>query len=156
MPKTNRRGAAIKDPLGEKPVGRFAVEFVVANQDDKTRQRLGQLKPEEVRQITISGVVDSGATRLVLPKAVVDQLGLTRLDKVKVRYADGRTAKRDLVQQVFVELLGRKSVFTATSEPGRETALIGAFVLEELDFLIDPTKQRLVPRDPDFIISEIE
>jgi hypothetical protein len=33
---------------------------------------------------------------------------------------------------------------------------IGAHVLEELDFLVDCEKQRLVPRDPKFIVSEIE
>ena len=27
----------------------------------------------------------------------------------------------------------------------------GAFVLEELDFLVDYTNQRLLPRDPDFV-----
>jgi len=29
-------------------------------------------------------------------------------------------------------------------------------VLEDLDFLVDCNKQRLVPRDPDFVVSEIE
>jgi hypothetical protein len=41
-------------------------------------------------------------------------------------------------------------------EPKRDSALIGAIVLEELDLLIDNTRQRLVPRDPRFIVSEIE
>jgi hypothetical protein len=37
-----------------------------------------------------------------------------------------------------------------------ETALIGAIVLEDLDLLVDCTKQKLYPRDPDFVVSEIE
>ena len=41
-------------------------------------------------------------------------------------------------------------------EPGRESALIGAIVLEDLDFLVDCAGQRLVPRDPKHIISEVE
>ena len=36
----------------------------------------------------------------------------------------------------------------AISEPGREDALIGSLVLETLDFLVDPLKERLIPRDP--------
>jgi hypothetical protein len=54
------------------------------------------------------------------------------------------------------ELLGHDGVFTAVVEPKRKTALIGAIVLEDLVFLVDRTLQQLVPRDPRFIVSEIE
>jgi hypothetical protein len=37
---------------------------------------------------------------------------------------------------------------TAIIEPKRETALIGAIVLEYLDLLVDCTAQKVVPRDP--------
>jgi hypothetical protein len=60
------------------------------------------------------------------------------------------------VDGVHLTLLGRSSVFKASVEPRRTTALIGAFVLEDLDFLVDPTHQRLFPRDPNMIISEAE
>jgi hypothetical protein len=53
-------------------------------------------------------------------------------------------------------LQGRDSIFKAAVEPKRDTALIGAIVLEDLDFLVDCEKQRLVPRDPRFIVSEAE
>lgn len=51
---------------------------------------------------------------------------------------------------------GRSSVFNAIVEPGRNSALIGAIVLEDLDLLVDCTSQTLRPRDPNQIISEIE
>jgi hypothetical protein len=57
---------------------------------------------------------------------------------------------------VRLHLQGRDGIFTAVVEPKRDTALIGAIVLEDLDFLVDCQKQRLVPRDPDFVVSEIE
>ncbi|MCI0740790.1 MAG: hypothetical protein L0Y72_17200 [Gemmataceae bacterium] len=60
------------------------------------------------------------------------------------------------MRNASLKLLGRHSVFNATLEPKRETALIGAIVLEDLDLLVDSTKQRLYPRDPDFVVSEIE
>ena len=49
-----------------------------------------------------------------------------------------------------------KPLFEVTLEAKRDTALIGAIVLEDLDFLVDCEKQRLVPRDPKFILSEAE
>src|SRR5207249_9452139 len=101
-------------------------------------------------------IVDSGATRLVLPQSVVKKLGLTMTSRVKVRYADERTVTRDAVGDVHVRILDREGTFTAVVEPNRRRALIGAIVLEDLDFLVDCTHQRLVPRDPRFVVSEIE
>jgi predicted aspartyl protease len=141
---------------GVNGVGRFSIEFEVANYDDLAAVRRGVLPLERVRRLTISGVVDSGASRLVLPQAVVRQLGLPVMGKVKVRYADGRTGTRNAAEGVYVEILGRHGTFTAIVEPKRKSALVGAIVLEDLDYLVDCTNQRLVPRDPDFVVSEIE
>jgi hypothetical protein len=79
----------------------------------------------------------------------------SKKNKVKVRYADGRRALRTEVGAVHLSLQGRDDVFSAIVEPKRDTALIGAIVLEALDFLVDCGKQRLVPRDPDYILAEI-
>jgi predicted aspartyl protease len=141
---------------GAKEVGRFAVQFEVANHVDVVDAQRGLLPPDKVRRLTLSGVVDSGATRLVLPAKVVQQLGLPPQGKVKVRYANNETATRDAVKGVHVQLLGRDGVFTAVVEPKRRTALIGAIVLEDLDFVVDCTGQRLVPRDPRYVVSELE
>ncbi len=48
------------------------------------------------------------------------------------------------------------SPINAVVEPDRESALVGAIVLEALDLLVDCTHQRLVPRDPRYVVSEIE
>lgn len=137
-------------------MGRFAVEIEVANNDDVVEALRGHLDPAKVRKQKIKGVVDSGAARLVLPASVVKQLGLRVTGKIKVRYADRRASRRSQVEGVYLELLGRHSVFNATVEPKRDTALIGAIVREDLDLLVDCTHQRLYPRDPRFVVSEIE
>jgi predicted aspartyl protease len=142
--------------ISEEKMGRFKVEIELANNDDVILAKKGHLAPDKVRRVKIQGVVDSGATRLVLPLVVIRQLGLEPTSKVKVRYADGRSAKRDRVNGVYLQLLGRDSVFNATVEPKRDTALIGAIVLEDLDLLVDCSNLRLVPRDPKYVVSEIE
>ncbi len=139
-----------------KSVGRFSVDLEIANNDDLALVRRGLLAATEVRRETIRGVVDSGATKLVLPADVVKRLGLPLGKPVKVTYADGRKAKRNRAEEVFVELLGRHGTFTAVVEPGRETALVGAIVLEDLDLLVDCVAQQLVPRDPRGETFEIE
>jgi predicted aspartyl protease len=140
-----------------KTMGRFAVEVEIVNNRDLANAASGHIAAGQVRRCMIQGVVDPDATELVLPQAVTKELGLPiKKNKIKVRYADGRRTLRTQVDDVRVYLLGRDAVFNAIVEPKRDTALIGALVLESLDYLVDCKKQRLVPRDPDYILSEIE
>lgn len=137
-------------------MGRFSVEIEVANNSDVELSKLGYVDPGKVRRARVRGVVDTGATRLVLPLSVVQHLGLPVTGQLGVRYADGRTAQRDRVDGVHLTFLGRDSVFNAVVEPNRDAALIGAIVLEDLDLIVDCSAQKLMPRDPKGIISEIE
>ena len=140
----------------QKKMGRFSVEVELSNGTDVVRAEIGVISPKEIRRTMIRGVVDSGATRLVIPEAVAKQLGLPISGGGQVRYAGGRTAYREMARQVYLKYAGREGVFTAVVEPARESALIGAIVMEDLDLLIDCSNQRLIPRDPNQIISEIE
>jgi clan AA aspartic protease len=141
---------------GANGVGRFSVDLAVANYGDLALAERGLLPPDKVRRQTISGVVDSGAAKLVLPRTVVKQLGLPLGDKIQVRYADGRRVQRRVAEGAYVELLGRHGTFTVIIEPKRTSALIGAIVLEDLDLLVDCQHERLVPRDPHGPVYEIE
>jgi predicted aspartyl protease len=140
----------------EPTMGRFSIEVELANLADVLGATNGQLSPEKVRRAIVRGVVDTGATRLVLPESVVNQLGLEIAGTIKVNYADSRTAERAIVRYVQLKYRGREGAFSATVEPDRQTALIGAIVLEDLDFVVDCTAGRLVPRDPKQVVSEEE
>jgi predicted aspartyl protease len=137
-------------------MGRVTVDFVAANNRDVVSLADGDRVLDHVKHLVVSGVVDSGAMRLVLPQRVVDGLGLKVDGETMVRYADNRREKRRMVSNVWLELLGRHSVFTAVVEPNRNDALIGAIVLEELDLLVDCPTQSLYPREPDSTLTEIE
>ena len=137
-------------------VGRFSVECQLANYREVLRAEDGFMPPDQVHRTTVSGVVDTGATRLVLPPSAVTALGLPETGQISIRYADRRRETRAIVANVQLEIQGRSGVFTAVVEPGRTTALIGAIVLEELDFVPDCTRQVLLPRDPNGLVAEIE
>jgi predicted aspartyl protease len=140
----------------EPSMGRFSVDLELVNDWDLAAVAAKALEPAAVRRATVRGVVDTGATRLVIPEAVGRQLGLTPTGRVRVRYADGRAEERPVVEHIRLSYAGRSSVFNGVLEPARDTALIGAIVLEDLDLIVDCTNQRLVPRDPNIIVSEIE
>ncbi|MCH5372784.1 MAG: hypothetical protein JJ992_02320 [Planctomycetes bacterium] len=141
---------------GQEEMGRFSVELVIAdNREIIFAERSGRASTT-VKHVAVSGVVDSGAARLVLPESVVSGLQLQENGETTVRYADQRREKRRMVANVWLELLGRHGVFSAVVEPNRSDALIGAIVLEELDLLVDFGTQSLYPREPDSILTEIE
>jgi predicted aspartyl protease len=140
----------------EKKMGRIDVTVKLANYEDVLLKEKGKLGSQRVRTAECIGIIDTGAARLVLPKRLADELGLTPAGTANVRYADQRKAKRVMVKNVSLELNGRSSVFSAIVEPKRETALIGAIVLEELDLVADCATQSIHPRDPRGIVSEIE
>ena len=137
-------------------MGRFSVEIVIANNREVVTAELGADIPSSITRLTLSGVVDSGALRLVLPQRVVAELQLQADGETMVRFADGRREKRTLVSNVWRQHAGRHGVFSAVVEPNRDDALIGAIVLEELDLLVDCGTQSLYPREPDLVLSEIE
>ena len=137
-------------------MSRTIIRFEVSNYADVQATEDGRLPADQVRKVWMNGVVDTGASRLVLPKAVVDQLGLPLYARSTVRYADQRTAERDVVKHAYVVLVNRGGVFKAVVEPDRTDALIGAIVMEDLDLLVDCTGQKVVPRDPHTLVTEIE
>src|SRR5438128_793179 len=110
----------------EPNVGRFSVEIELANDMDLTRAESGDIAQDQVRRTVLRGVVDSGATRLVIPESVAKALGLKIAGSTKVRYADQRFADRDIAERIRLSYGGRSSVFNAIVEPARESALIGA------------------------------
>lgn len=137
-------------------MGRFSVEVELSNNDDLAAARRGIIAADQVRRVRIRGVVDSGATRLVIPTKVAEHLRVGFRGAATVRYADGRSAQLDIAREIHLSFGDREGVFNAIVEPDRESALIGAIVMEDLDLLIDCTTGKFVPRDPKQIISEIE
>lgn len=142
--------------LKDDSMGCFSAGIELANNDDIVRALAGDISDEDIRHLTIRGVADSGATRLVIPESVARKLGLRVLSDMTVRYADGRIAQRQMAIGIHLTCARRSSVFNAIIEPGRDSALIGAIVLEDLDLVVDCTHQTLSPRDPNGIISVIE
>src|ERR1041384_1448825 len=103
----------------EIPMGRFSVEIELSNHEDLILAENGHIRPEQVRRARISGVVDTGAARLVIPAFVAQQLGVETSGNAKVRYADGHTAERAIAKNVHLAYGGRDSVFSAVVEPDR-------------------------------------
>lgn len=139
-------------------MGQVKVKLALTNAYDEEMARRGLIKRNAIRRAEVDAIVDTGATRLVLPGPIARQLGLRVLGQVTVRYADDRNAVRDLVGIVVVKVMGRRTQVDAIIEPHKTYALLGQIPLEALDFHVDPLGQRLLPNPdfPDLPLSEMQ
>ena len=132
------------------------MDVELTNNEEWILAKRGVIPQDDVRSCVIDGWVDTGATRVVIPKFVADSLGLKSVTKTGVKFADGLREQRDVVGNLRLKVCDRESVFRAIVEPGREDVLIGAIVLEDLDLLADPRTQTCYPRDPEQLLTEAE
>ncbi len=92
----------------------------------------------------IEALVDTGATYTVVPRDVLERLGITLRFRRHFRVADGRVVEVD-VAWVCIRAEGQSAFSScASGEPGMD-ALLGAVTLEGLGLGVDPANQRLVP-----------
>ncbi len=124
-------------------MGEVVVKVKLTNYRDFLAFRDGNLSQDQVRVLEADAGVDTGAVQLVLPPAIVAQLGLSRLSTQVAQYANGLEEEVDVSEAVEIEILGRR-----TSEEalilGHEI-LIGQTVLEKTDLLVDCNGRQLVP-----------
>ncbi|MFQ3597236.1 MAG: hypothetical protein SNJ66_02735 [Chloroherpetonaceae bacterium] len=110
------------------------------------------------RAIELDAKIETGATLLVLPGEVADELKFPFVRKTPVKYADESRAEKDVVGAVELEICGRKAWFEAIVEPKKSYALVGAIVMETLDLIVEPRSLGVYPnpRSPEAPLTEIE
>jgi clan AA aspartic protease len=137
-------------------MGEVRVKVKLTNAGDEVMVRRGLLPADQVRHFEADALVDSGAVRSVLPRHVVQLLGLATVGRTRATYANDRTEDVDIAEVVGIDINGRRTT-EETLVLGSEV-LIGQTVLESLDLLIDCTNRRVVgnPAHPDQPVIKIK
>ena len=91
----------------------------------------------------IEALVDTGATYTVIPRDVLERLGIAPQFR-RFRVADGRVVELDMAV-VMVRLEGQTLPTICIFGEEGMNALLGAVTLEEFGLGVDPANQRLVP-----------
>lgn len=112
---------------------------------------------EPLNSIEIEAVIDTGATMVVLPQNMVDELGLRKIREAKVRYGNNKTETKSIYGVVTIEIKGRTGNFDVLVEAEGSQPLIGQVVLEVLDLVVDPRTRTLIPNpmSPEMPMVEI-
>ncbi len=112
---------------------------------------------DQTKSAEIEAVIDTGATMVVLPQDIVDNLGLKKIRETKVRYANNKTELKSIYGVVTIEIKGRTGNFDVLAEAEGSQPLIGQVVLEILDLVVDPRTRTLAPNpmSPEMPMVEI-
>jgi clan AA aspartic protease len=140
-----RDGNLAQISLKAEPMGRVVETIKLTNVFDPSRS------------VEMQALVDTGATMLVVPIDIAEQMGLQKVRDVEVQYANGEIASKTIFGIVRVDLKGRFGNFDVLAESAGSQALIGQIVLEELDLVVDLKKRALAPnpKSPDVPLLEI-
>jgi len=93
---------------------------------------------------TLDFLIDSGAIYSVVPRAVLDRLGIKPLTRQEFRLADGSTIARDKGGALF-KYGDRIGVADVIFGEEADSLLLGAFTLEALGLSLDPLRRELKP-----------
>ena len=141
---------------GGKGMGYVHADIQLTNEDDLAFRRRGWAAENEIRRITTSALVDSGAYDLVINNEIQEQLQLPVLGKRLVKLADETIVEVDVVGPVEVRFESRTTIVTALLLPNTEEVLLGAIPLEGLDVIIDPLRERLLVNPPETTNAKIK
>jgi len=104
---------------------------------------LTNVRDDALAPIAVNALVDTGAVHLCIPEAIAVQLKLEEIERRQVTIADGTTKSVPNVGPVKVSM-GNRSCFTGAMVLGNQ-ALLGAIPMEDMDLVVSPHRQTVVP-----------
>lgn len=124
-------------------MGEVRVRVRLSSATDVESAKKGLIDPETVRSCEVEALVDTGATKSVIPPDIADRLGLTILRQTLGKLADGRRIPAGLSSAILFEMYDRATVEGAYVLG--DEVLIGQTVLESMDLLVDCPNRRVIP-----------
>jgi clan AA aspartic protease len=125
-------------------MGEVRTKVKLINLRDQNVADGGFMPQDQVRQLTVDAVVDTGAWTLVINEETREKLGLRVMETAEAGIAGGGTIPGGITEYVEVRWKDRRTSCEALVLPDEEDVLLGAFPLEGLDLTINPKKQEVV------------
>lgn len=125
-------------------MGMVYADITLINGDDLALAKRHIIGEEEVRQMTVNMIVDSGAYQMAINENIQAQLDISFIEKRKLIMADGSVKEFDVVGPIHVKFKNRTAICSAVVLDGDNEPLLGAIPMEEMDVIIHPRRQELL------------
>jgi clan AA aspartic protease len=130
-------------------MGFIYAEIELISVDDLALHRRGFIATEDIKRVTVSALVDSGAYSLVIPNHVKEQLGLAVLGERMAKLPNEQEIKATVVGPVEIRFENRSTTGNAIVLADQGEVLLGSIPMEDLDVIIDSKRQKLTV-NPDY------
>ena len=131
-------------------------EITLKNVFDIGKAQDGLIKDEEIRQTTVTAMVDTGAVTLVINEKLREQLGLKVQGSRWATLANETMEMVKIAEPVRVCWKNRSMICEPLVVSGNGEILLGAIPLEDMDLIVDPVRQVLTGAHGDEIVSMIK
>lgn len=103
--------------------------------------KLSNPRNQNLKDVEVNSLVDTGASWTCIPEHVAIQLGLDELEKREVTTADGKKHSCPYVGPLQIKFENR-SCFTGALILG-DTVLLGVIQMEDMDLVIHPLSRKI-------------
>ena len=136
-------------------MGMVFAEITLTNPMDKGFAREGYIKAVDIRAVTVTAVVDTGAMNLFITEELHKKLGLAVKGEKIVVTANGQRVRCFVTEAVEIKWKDRDFDVPAMVIPGGEKVLLGAIPLEGLDLMVNPVSQELIGIHGDEVVYSV-
>jgi clan AA aspartic protease len=137
--------------MKERTMGTVYAEITLKNAADSVIYERGLIKEQDVRSISVTAIVDTGAMSLVISEELRQKLGLSIMGEKKALVANGQRVSCQVTEAVEIRWKNRYSSIPAVVIPGAEKVLLGVIPLEDMDLIVNPVTQELVGAHGDVV-----
>ena len=137
-------------------MGIVRAEITLKNGGDITRAGDGFIKESEIRQATVTAMVDTGAITLVINDELREQLGLKVQGERWATFANDTREMVKIAEPVRIYWKNRSMICEPLVVSDNGEILLGAIPLEDMDLMVDPVHQVLTGVHGEEIVSMLK
>jgi len=137
-------------------MGEVTTEIILKNGADIILAQKGHISEQNIRSVTVTALVDTGATTLVISENLCKELGLVVKDSRSVTLAGGSKASCGVAEPVQICWKDRTSLIRPWVMPNEDEILLGVIPLEEMDLIVDPVNRSLAGAHGDEMMGRIK
>ena len=115
-------------------------DITLKNGGDIVLAKRGLIKADEVRQMTVKAIVDTGAWTIVINEETRNKLGLLDQGFGEATLADGKKGDYPMAGPLEIWWENRRFACDALVIPNAPDILLGAYPLEGMDLTINPQR----------------
>ena len=137
-------------------MGIIHTDIILKNAFDVGKFNRGLIKESEVRQVSVSALVDTGAGTLVINETIRQKLGLEIIGLKRASFANDSKEICKVTEAVVIHWEDRDTECRALVVSGTSEVLLGAIPLEDMDLIINPSKQELIGAHGDEVVCYVK